>query len=178
MTLTANVFTEDGVRDPITSGHLNVSVTEGDDPCAPPAPEDSDGDLVQDSWETDNFDMPPPMVDALGDADSDEVLNHVEFAFATDPFLTNDMTPLTISLGEDAHPVFVYQRHVAAPNFYHFDIETSLDGNSWERLANVETLSINASALGLPVETIVTRCLVSSEKLIQSFYRLRLSPRS
>ncbi len=178
VTLTANVFTEDGVKDPITSGHLNVSVSGGDDPCAPPPPVDSDGDLIQDTWESDHFEMQPLMVDALGDADTDDVLNHAEFAFATDPFVKNDMTPLTISLDEDGHPMFVYQRHVAAANFYHFDIETSLDGDHWERLANLETLSIIPVGLGLPVETIVTRCLVAVEDVTPSFFRLRLSPRS
>ena len=178
VTLTADVFTEDGVRDPITSGHLNVSVSEGDDPCAPPPADDADGDLVDDTWETDMFDMEPPLVDVLGDPDADNVSNHAEFAFATDPFLANDLTPLAIHLDDDAHPVFVYQRHVAAPNYYHFDIETSPDGAHWERLANVETLSINPVGLGLPVETIVTRCLVSSEVVDSSFFRLRLSPRS
>ncbi|MDA7644716.1 hypothetical protein N8564_05875 [Verrucomicrobiales bacterium] len=67
---------------------------------------------------------------------------------------------------------------MAAANFYHFDIETSLDGDHWERLANLETLSIIPVGLGLPVETIVTRCLVAAEDVTPSFFRLRLSPRS
>ena len=50
VTLSANVFTDDGVNDPITSGHMNISVTEGENPCAPPDPDDTDGDLVEDNW--------------------------------------------------------------------------------------------------------------------------------
>lgn len=176
ITLTVSIFTIDGVNDPITGGHLNIAVGEETVPCEPPETEDSDGDLVHDFWETDHFGMPPAAVDALADADSDGVLNNIEFALSTNPHSVNDTFPVTITLDEDDHPLITYQRHMAAPNFYHFDVETSMNGSHWERLANLEILVIQP--IGAMAETVLARSLVDVHDLNASYFRLRLTPRS
>ncbi len=175
-TITASVFTNQGANDPITSGHFDIYVSEESEECEPAPPEDSDGDYVQDEWETNNFGMEPHKVSAIADPDNDGLRNYMEFALHTDPNVPNgDFNPLQISLDDDDHPIIVYQRHVAAANFYNFDIETSPDGDQWERLVDIEVLQINdISDTALIVES---RSNVSAIDLDAAYYRLRITPR-
>ena len=110
------------------------------------------------------------------DPDNDGLRNYIEFALHTDPNVPNgDFNPLQISLDEDDHPIIVYQRHVAAANFYNFDIETSPDGDQWERLVDIEVLQINdISDTALMIES---RSNVSVINLDAAYYRLRITPR-
>ncbi len=174
-TLTISIFTDSGVFSPITSGHLHVKATEGE-PKAPPAPEDADGDLVQDSWEMNAFGMPPENVQASADPDTDALANNIEFAFATAPLFTNHTLPVAITLDDEDHPLITYERHLAAPNFYHFAIESSIDGDAWEALSNVETLQIQP--IGDESEMVVSRSFLHVSALPNAFYRVRLTPRS
>ena len=137
--------------------------------------EDTDGDLVEDNWETNNFGMPAAEVSAIADPDDDGIPNYMEFAFFTDP-LSPNAAPPAVSVDEGSHPVLTYQRHITAPNYYNFDIETSMNGDHWERLSNLETLTIRP--IGALAESIVTRCLVDTHQLGLSFYRIRVTPRS
>lgn len=179
MSLTVDIFTQDGVRDPITNGHLNISVGQVEDPCLPPSAEDSDGDFMQDSWETDSFfDMALADISPLSDPDGDGLSNHVEFAFNTNPDEANGPAPLEIFLDESEHPLVAFDRHVAAPNFYHFDLETSMDGDYWESLPNLEILTVTPVGLGTFSETVLARVLVDAHELTSSFYRLQITPKS
>ncbi len=177
ITFTVDIFTDDGVRSPITNGHLNISVGEENTPCTPPSPEDSDGDLMQDSWELAQFlDLELAEIHADADPDNDGIPNHVEFALNSDPQLPNNAPALQISLDDEEHPLMSFERHVAATNFYNFDIETSMDGDHWERLANLELLNI--IPIGGLGETVIARCLVDAHLLGASFYRLQVTPKS
>jgi hypothetical protein len=100
----------------------------------------------------------------------------VEFALNTDPFFPNQTDPLTITLDGENHPIVQFERHTAAANFYHFDVETSMDGTHWERLPNLELLTVQP--IGTFGETIVARSVVSALELGASYYRLRVTPRS
>jgi hypothetical protein len=175
VTLSAGIVNDDGVVSPITSGHLNISVSEEEIEQEPPYAEDADGDLIEDNWESDNFGMPAAEVSAFDDPDSDGLPNYMEFAFSTDP-LTANATPPEVILDAESRLLIAYQRHITATNYYNFDIESSTDGDNWQLLPNLEPITIRP--IGALVESIVTRSLVDAHELELSFFRIRLTPRS